>query len=145
METTTQVIKSIADLKRMLVVGSRWHLVNSQGWCPGVRECGRVQSNSFAFVTLKKRAAGWPEHTSELSWCDWPKKADVIFGDRTFTIVRYVDTGEYRRRLHDLTYTREDKYLEDLIAEDTSNDIRASQHEMCVARIQHLDKEIHNG
>lgn len=93
-------MKTLADLRAALVVGSRWHLLNTPkygtgAWTPGVRTLAHVQSNSFAFenpLTLK------------LSWCDFPKKTQVELDDRKFTITHEGGT---------LCYTREDRWLED--------------------------------
>ena len=81
-------IQSIADFKRALTVGSRWEAtheyINNNPTPPknlGVREVGKVQSNSFAFKT---------EHNS-LSWCDWPKKNQFSTEDNGNTVVITTD------------------------------------------------------
>lgn len=76
-------MKTIADIKRKMVVGSFWHTL----WeCRdvvsdmGERRCGVVQSNSFGFDSKK--------HPGEFSWCNWPKKSEVLFLSETaFQIV----------------------------------------------------------
>jgi len=106
-------MKTLADLKKVVVTGSRWHLEAQlplgRTWTPGIREVGHTQSNSFAFVNPL---------TQKLSWCDWPKRSEVELGDRTFTI----DTGHSK-----LCYTREDKYLEDNF---TDYDASPNNHEV---------------
>ena len=67
-------MKTIADLKRKLVVGSKWHTVwkcRDTESDMGVRKVNRIQSNSFGFESKK--------HPGESSWCDWPKKSEVPF------------------------------------------------------------------
>lgn len=85
------MFKSIADIKRKMVIGSIWHTM----WkCRGsIKDMGRREvsvnrASSFGFKNPK---------TGETSWCDWPKKSEVIFhSDKSFTIVH----GEI-----ELTYT----------------------------------------
>jgi hypothetical protein len=78
-------MKSIADIKRKLVVGSKWSCLwecRNEGKNMGTREVNHVQSNSFGFRTIK---AGGEVTTS---WCDWPKKSEVVFmSDITFRII----------------------------------------------------------
>jgi len=67
-------MKTIADFKRAVTVGSKWHTthnfvtngINEPIKDMGVREVGKVQSNCFAFRTL----------SGELSYCDWPTKKE---------------------------------------------------------------------
>ena len=72
-------MKTIADLKRKIQLGVKLDCYNH--WFKeslGVREIGHVQSNSFAFITLK----------GTLSWCNLPKKNEVVFvDDKTFNII----------------------------------------------------------
>lgn len=66
-------MKTIAELKRKLIVGTKLHAFNH--WLNqdlGVREIGHVQSNSFAFNTEKNGEI-------VLSWCMYPKTNEVVF------------------------------------------------------------------
>jgi hypothetical protein len=75
-------MKTIADIKRKLVVGSKWSCLwecRNTGKDMGIREVAVVQSNSFGFRN--------PE-TGNVSWCDWPKKSEVVFmSEITFRII----------------------------------------------------------
>jgi len=77
-------IKTIADFKRSMVVGSTWettHKYTTNNPIPpkslGIRKVGKVQSNSFAFIT----------DSGNLSWCDWPKKSEFSVVDNGTTVV----------------------------------------------------------
>ncbi len=66
-------MKTIADLKRKLTVGTKLHTYNH--WFDkdmGIREIGHIQSNSFAFNTQK-------DGKVVLSWCMYPKSNEIIF------------------------------------------------------------------
>ena len=63
-------MKTIADFKRKMTVGSKWFFISD--YCEGkLRTCTHSQSNSFALTGVRDK--------KESSWCDWPKKKDVIF------------------------------------------------------------------
>ena len=72
-------MKTIADLKKKIQLGVKLECYNH--WVKeslGIREIGHVQSNSFAFTTLK----------GSLSWCNFPKRSEVVFVDNnTFNII----------------------------------------------------------
>lgn len=72
-------MKTIADLKKRIVLGVKLDCYNH--WFKtslGIREIGHVQSNSFAFKTDK----------GTLSWCNFPKKNEIVFVDNnTFNII----------------------------------------------------------
>lgn len=79
-------MKTVADFKRAMVVGTKWkatHAYLSGAGAPskplGTRECGLANTVSFAFVN--------PE-SGELSYCDWPKKAEFSFENGVVTIVK---------------------------------------------------------
>jgi hypothetical protein len=81
-------IKSIADFKRAMVVGSVWEAlheyINNNPTPPknlGIRRVGHVQSNRFAFETVN----------GELSWCSWPKKSQFSTEDNGNTVVITTD------------------------------------------------------
>ena len=81
-------IKSIADFKRAMRIGTRWEAlheyINNNPTPPknlGIREVGKVQSNSFAFKT----------ESGALSWCDWPKKSEFSTEDNGNTVVITTD------------------------------------------------------
>jgi len=66
-------MKTIADIKRKMTVGSKWSCLWScreQSKDMGERFVGKVQSNSFGFIN---------PITGNISWCDWPKKSEVEF------------------------------------------------------------------
>jgi hypothetical protein len=78
-------VKTIADIKRKMVVGSVWHTLWEACGCKtsnmGERRCGVVQSNSFGFDSKK--------NFGEFSWCDWPKKSEVLFlSEKQFQIIQ---------------------------------------------------------
>ena len=76
-------MKTIADLKKKIILGVKLECYNH--WFKeslGVREIGHVQSNSFAFNTIK----------GTLSWCNFPKKNEIQFVDNdTFNIINPVN------------------------------------------------------
>ena len=89
-------IKTIADFKRAMIVGTRWQAshryIDGNPTPPkdlGIREVGKVQSNSFAFKTGRDR----------LSWCNWPKKAEFSTADNGNTVV-------IRNEFCELRYTK---------------------------------------
>jgi len=108
-------MKTIADFKRRLVIGAKVHTTFHQASAgrdennnlllkdedKGVREVSIVQSNSFAFKTIKS------DGTVTNSWCDYPKVKEAIFiNDNTIQIL----TPDFRVRNSEvlipcLTYT----------------------------------------
>jgi hypothetical protein len=67
-------VKTLADFKRALTVGSKWEGFNHYYQSSfGVREVSKVQSNSFAFKTINSKG----EETN--SWSDFPKAKDIKF------------------------------------------------------------------
>lgn len=90
-------MKTIADIKRAIVVGAKFHTMfhrlptgkyDENGLAIytdkdlGIREVSVSQSNSFAFKSVK------PDGSTSNSWCDWPKKDQVKFIDeKSFQIV----------------------------------------------------------
>lgn len=77
-------MKTIADLKRKMTLGSKWHCIH-HGFAPnwtqndmGIRPISIVQSNSIAFRTQRGTD----------SWISWPKKNQVIFhSDKSFSVI----------------------------------------------------------
>lgn len=65
-------MKTLADFKRALTLGSKWscynHLYNSD---MGVREVSMVRSNSFGFRVIRESG----EEVTSL--CDFPKASDI--------------------------------------------------------------------
>ena len=61
-------MRTLADVKRKMELGSNWHCVRLSGGNEdmGVREVGKVQGNAVAFLSGGK-----------LSWLWWPKAKDV--------------------------------------------------------------------
>lgn len=88
-------MKTIADIKREMVIGSIWHCMwkcREATKDMGNRPVSIVQSNRFAFKTTKA------DGTISDSWCDFPKKSEVIFhNEKSFTIIH----GDI-----ELTYTK---------------------------------------
>lgn len=89
-------MKTIADIKRAMTLGSRWHTVHhgfSPDWMPkdlGIREITIVQTKSVAFKTERGN-----------SWIAIPNKSQVIFeNENTFSII---DSGFGKKPI--LTYT----------------------------------------
>lgn len=65
-------MKTLADFKRALKVGTKWEGFNHYYQSSfGVRELSKVQSNSFAFKTVEGKD----------SWIDFPKSKDIKFKD----------------------------------------------------------------
>jgi len=78
-------IKTIADFKRAMVIGSTWETTHkytdNNPTLPknmGIRECGKIQSNCFAFIN--------PE-SGQLSYCNWPKKTEFSTRDNGNIVV----------------------------------------------------------
>ena len=63
-------MKSVADFKRAMTVGSKWMFISNWHLEPVVRTCTVSQSNSFALTHPTKDGS---------SWCDWPKAKEVTF------------------------------------------------------------------
>lgn len=67
-------MKTIADIKRKMIVGTKWHALwkcrNVENDM-GIRLLGKVNTVSFGFNSTR--------HPGEYSWCDWPKKEEVTF------------------------------------------------------------------
>ena len=83
-------MKTLADVKRRMTLGSKWRCVQlfEGGEDLGVREVGKVQSNAVL------KADG------RLSWLWWPKAKDVRVEEDAFTIfqngkpkLRYIFAG----------------------------------------------------
>jgi len=77
-------MKTIADIKRKMTLGSQWHCIHhgfSPNWVPndmGVRPVSIVQSNQVAFKTTK----------GSDSWITFPKKDQVVFhNENSFSII----------------------------------------------------------
>lgn len=77
-------MKTVADFKRSMTVGTVWkatHAFIGANPSPtkdmGTRECGLANTANFAFKN--------PE-SGELSYCDWPKKAEFSYNDGVVTI-----------------------------------------------------------
>lgn len=83
------MFKSIADIRKAMVVGSHWHTLHHGNGADmskkdmETRPVSILQSGKFAFATVKA------DGTKADSWCDFPKKENVIFHDTnpaSFTI-----------------------------------------------------------
>jgi hypothetical protein len=88
-------MKTLADFKRRLKVGVRIETINANYGSMGVRPISIVQSNSFAFKTVKT--------TGETvdSWCEYPKAKDFEIVDKDTAII-YWETNKGREPI--LTY-----------------------------------------
>lgn len=87
-------MKTIADFKRKLVVGALVDTIHHKAFSHrdengnivykdqpmGVRKLSIVQTNSFAFETIRT------DGEKVDSWCDIPKKTEVEFLDNGLTI-----------------------------------------------------------
>lgn len=73
-------MKTFADVKRKMTLGSRWRCIWLFNNCEelGVREVGKVQTNAVAFLT--------PD--GQFSWLCWPKAKDVLVENDTFTVLQ---------------------------------------------------------
>lgn len=69
-------MKTLADFKRALEVGSMWlahnHRYNSSF---GVRKLAEVKSTKFGFENVNK------DGSVTVSWCDFPKACNIEFVD----------------------------------------------------------------
>jgi len=63
-------MKSVADFKKAMQVGSKWLFVSNWHSELVERTCTVSQSNSFALSHPTKEGS---------SWCDWPKIKEVLF------------------------------------------------------------------
>ena len=90
-------MKSVADIKRAMVLGSKWkafHHPFSKDM--GIREIGKVMSNQVAFKT----------ETGSLSYIDFPKKKDVVFNSPDSFTIFYTDDVNRGKPEAVLTYER---------------------------------------
>ena len=76
-------MKTLADVKRRAVVGTRLQLIAS-AWTPAdrppiERTVTKVQTNAIAMTP-------WPGKTND-SWLWWPKAMDLRIDDDTFTVL----------------------------------------------------------
>ena len=73
-------MKTLADVKRKMTLGSKWHCVRvfNNNENIGVREIGKVQTNAVAFL----------KPDGKLSWLWWPKAKDVQVEGNSFTILQ---------------------------------------------------------
>lgn len=66
-------MKTLADFKRALTIGSKWQALHASGQDLGVREVAKVQSSSVAF----KR-----EGKEDFSWLEFPKATEFQINER---------------------------------------------------------------
>lgn len=88
-------MKTLADFKRRLKVGTKIETINHRHGSFGVRPVSIVQSNSFALKTTRTNG--------ELvdSWCEYPKAKDIEVTDEN-TVIIYWGDGDKREAI--LTY-----------------------------------------
>ena len=60
-------MKTLADLKRAMIIGSKWEAVHYNGFNFGVREIRVVRSKEVGFRTER----------GNISWVDFPKASDM--------------------------------------------------------------------
>ena len=65
-------MKTLADVKRAMTVGTHWEGINANGYSLGVREIVDVASTKVGFLTKKG-------DKEVVSWCYFPKSKDVKF------------------------------------------------------------------
>ena len=77
-------MKTIADFKRAMIPGTKWHTthryINNNPTPPkdmGIRECGLNNSVDFGFINP---ASG------QISHCSWPKKSEFSVEGNTIVI-----------------------------------------------------------
>lgn len=76
-------INTIAELKRQMIVGTRWNATNQFHDVDNIidmgdRECALHNSVGFGFAVPK---------SGEISHCAWPKKAELVTHPGGFKIV----------------------------------------------------------
>lgn len=88
---------TVAELKRLVTVGTKLDLKHYSGWSPGVREVSRVNSVGFALCTSDGRE----------SYCDWPKASDLVRKPGGFAIMStwFNRASQKEERVTLLTYT----------------------------------------
>lgn len=100
-----QIIKTVADFKRLLQVGIKvnciWHLEPAgrdtegkpifKNLDRGPRECTIKQTNSFALKTWKEKESKFVD-----SWCQYPKASEVEINENKITIFETDRDGKRR-------------------------------------------------
>lgn len=66
-------MKTLADLKRKMKIGSKWEAIHFNGWSPGVREIAEVKTNKIGFKTVRENGE------IVTSWVDFPKAKNILF------------------------------------------------------------------
>lgn len=105
-------MKTQADFKRAMVVGSKWTSVHCRsGQKVTGRECLEVAGKGFALTRMAQGATA----DQGKSWCDWGKAANMEFSEDGNTVTIFFDSTNdktcsesLRRREAVLQYTRED-------------------------------------
>lgn len=89
-------MKTIADFKQAMTVGSKW-IFTAHWWPePIARTCMVSDSVKFGLTS--------PKDPQKTSYCDWPKKAEVLALTENSITIRGEGFPEY----HFLTYTQID-------------------------------------
>ena len=79
-------MKSIADIKRTMKEGTRWHCYNHRYERDmGIRKVGKTNTVNFAFL---KNTGTEEKSIWQLSYCSWPSLNEVEFHGDGFTISR---------------------------------------------------------
>ena len=102
-------MKTVADFKRAMVVGSKWTSVHAAGKKVTGRTCVKVGATQFALTRMVQGA------TDGESWCDFPKAKDAEFSPDGKTVTIFFDSTDdmtcsesLRRREPILHYTLEE-------------------------------------
>jgi len=84
-------MKTLADFKRAIQPGTKWEGFNHYYKSSlGVREISKVQSNSFAFKTVRDNGEVVD------SWADFPKAKDIAFNEDGTVDIYGIWDGEKR-------------------------------------------------
>ena len=90
-------MKTLADFKRALTLGSKWHAIHASGHDMGIRTVAKVQSNSVAFKTEGKEA---------LSWLDFPKSNLFKTNEKNEALIYWPPLNQGEENRHILTYKK---------------------------------------
>lgn len=88
-------MKTLADFKRRLTVGTQLETINANYGNMGIRPVSIVQTNAFALKTTKK------DGSTTDSWCDFPKAKNFEAVDKNTANI-YWETRNGRELI--LTY-----------------------------------------
>ena len=90
-------MKTLADFKRALTLGSKWHAMHASGQDIGIRTVAKVQTESVAF----KR-----DDREELSWVYFPKASLFSISESGEALIYWPPRNEGEERRLILTYRK---------------------------------------